>query len=67
MGLLTAAQTSYPSFGYMLLSPAEPATTLWELWDSDKQVRPCTPYTRRLTWLLKTRVVWLSSCGRARA
>lgn len=28
-------QTTYPSFGYQILNSNEPATTLWELWDSD--------------------------------
>jgi len=34
-----AAQTSYPSWGYMIhpTTAETPATTLWELWDSDKE------------------------------
>ena len=34
------AEDDYPSYGYMLRGGklgAEPATTLWELWDSDQQ------------------------------
>ena len=34
------AQDTYPSYGYMLKGGEggwEPATTLWELWDSDSQ------------------------------
>jgi len=27
-----ASQTTYPSWGYMITNPTEPATTLWELW-----------------------------------
>jgi alpha-L-rhamnosidase len=31
-------QTTYPSIGYEILDPkGEPATTLWELWNSDNQ------------------------------
>ena len=30
-----ALQTSYPSWGYMVNNKYEPATTVWELWDSD--------------------------------
>lgn len=30
-----ALQTSYPSWGYMVNSKYEPATTVWELWESD--------------------------------
>lgn len=30
-----ALQTSYPSWGYMVNSRYEPATTVWELWESD--------------------------------
>jgi hypothetical protein len=31
-------QTTYPSIGYEILDPrGEPATTLWELWDSDAE------------------------------
>jgi alpha-L-rhamnosidase len=30
-----ALQTTYPSWGYMINSPYEPATTVWELWESD--------------------------------
>ena len=29
-------QREYPSFGYMLTNPHEPATTVWELWNSDQ-------------------------------
>jgi hypothetical protein len=32
-----ASASSFPSFGYMLLSPLEPGTTMWELWDSDRK------------------------------
>ena len=28
-------QTTYPSFGYQIYNKYEPATTVWELWDSD--------------------------------
>ena len=30
-----ALQTSHPSWGYMMNSEFEPATTIWELWESD--------------------------------
>ena len=30
-----ALQTTYPSWGYMIHSKYEPATTVWELWESD--------------------------------
>lgn len=30
-----ALQTTYPSWGYMINSKYEPATTVWELWESD--------------------------------
>jgi alpha-L-rhamnosidase len=30
-----ALQTTYPSWGYMLHNKYEPATTVWELWNSD--------------------------------
>eukprot|EP00041_Stephanoeca_diplocostata_P021741 m.512916 g.512916 ORF g.512916 m.512916 type:complete len:1042 (+) comp21898_c0_seq1:116-3241(+) len=30
-------QQTYPSFGYEILNEVEPATTVWELWDSDKE------------------------------
>jgi alpha-L-rhamnosidase len=30
-----ALQTTYPSWGYMIRSEYEPATTVWELWNSD--------------------------------
>jgi len=29
-----AEQTTYPSWGYMIYNDIEPATTLWELWDT---------------------------------
>lgn len=29
-------QRDYPSFGYMLTNPHEPATTIWELWNGDQ-------------------------------
>jgi alpha-L-rhamnosidase len=29
-----AEQKDYPSYGYMLLNPYEPATSIWELWNS---------------------------------
>ena len=38
--LAMLAEDDYPSYGYMLRGGqlgAEPATTLWELWDSDQQ------------------------------
>jgi hypothetical protein len=35
--VLMAMQTSYPSYGYMITNKYEPATTLWELWNSDSQ------------------------------
>lgn len=28
-------QQTYPSYGYEILNPVEPATTIWELWNSD--------------------------------
>jgi len=30
-------QTTYPSFGFEILNPQEPATTIWELWDSPSE------------------------------
>lgn len=30
-------QREYPSFGFMLDNPYEPATTIWELWDAHEQ------------------------------
>eukprot|EP00040_Diaphanoeca_grandis_P031968 m.192534 g.192534 ORF g.192534 m.192534 type:complete len:1045 (-) comp32471_c0_seq1:82-3216(-) len=30
-------QTTYPSYGYEINNPVEPATTIWELWDSDAE------------------------------
>lgn len=35
VALALALQTSYPSWGYMLHNKYEPATTIWELWNSD--------------------------------
>eukprot|EP01105_Mastigella_eilhardi_P027283 TRINITY_DN833_c0_g1_i4.p2 TRINITY_DN833_c0_g1~~TRINITY_DN833_c0_g1_i4.p2 ORF type:complete len:441 (+),score=85.14 TRINITY_DN833_c0_g1_i4:1432-2754(+) len=35
--LAIATQTTYPSYGYMLGNPAEPATTMWELWDAPSE------------------------------
>merc|ERR1719265_926601 len=35
--VLMTQQTTYPSYGYMIHSKYEPATTLWELWNSDTQ------------------------------
>jgi alpha-L-rhamnosidase len=32
-----ALQTTYPSWGYMIHSQYEPATTVWELWNSDME------------------------------
>jgi alpha-L-rhamnosidase len=29
--------TTYPSYGYMITNKYEPATTMWELWNSDTQ------------------------------
>jgi hypothetical protein len=40
-------QTEYPSFGYQILQPYEPATTLWELWDSDEQYSSLHPMNSR--------------------
>ena len=37
VALAMLQQTSYPSIGYMLQNAYEPATTIWELWDSDKE------------------------------
>lgn len=39
VGIALNLQTTYPSFGYMIQGEgnAEPATTVWELWDSDKE------------------------------
>lgn len=34
LALSLLLQTDYPSFGYMFNNDLEPATTLWELWDS---------------------------------
>ena len=35
LALALMTQTSYPSFGYQILNKYEPATTVWELWQSD--------------------------------
>jgi alpha-L-rhamnosidase len=35
--VLMTQQTSYPSYGYMIHNKYEPATTLWELWNSPSQ------------------------------
>ena len=39
VALAMTTQTTYPSYGYMLQGKGnqEPATTIWELWDSDKE------------------------------
>jgi len=38
VALAIAAQTTYPSWGYMIQPKVEtPATTIWELWDSDNE------------------------------
>jgi hypothetical protein len=39
IGVLINLQTTYPSIGYMIEGEGnmEPATTVWELWDSDKE------------------------------
>jgi len=39
VALAIAAQTSYPSWGYMIhpTTTETPATTIWELWDSDNE------------------------------
>ena len=34
IGLMIAQQTDYPSWGYMISNQFEPATTVWELWNS---------------------------------
>jgi len=34
IALQLAENTDYPSWGYMIRNTIEPATTLWELWDS---------------------------------
>jgi hypothetical protein len=34
---LASSVIQYPSYGYEILSPVEPATTIWELWDSDAE------------------------------
>eukprot|EP00697_Spironema_sp_BW2_P007608 gnl/Spiro4/21933_TR10763_c0_g13_i1.p1 gnl/Spiro4/21933_TR10763_c0_g13~~gnl/Spiro4/21933_TR10763_c0_g13_i1.p1 ORF type:complete len:994 (-),score=297.87 gnl/Spiro4/21933_TR10763_c0_g13_i1:90-3035(-) len=33
-GVTILQDTTYPSFGFMATNPLEPATTVWELWDS---------------------------------
>jgi hypothetical protein len=35
--MMLATQTTYPSWGYMITNPTEPATTLWELWNAPSQ------------------------------
>lgn len=37
VGVMMLQQTEYPSFGFMLDNPYEPATTIWELWDAHHQ------------------------------
>lgn len=39
--------TEYPSFGYQIVNKYEPATTLWELWDSDTQYSSLHPMNSR--------------------
>ena len=34
VALRMLARTDYPSYGFMITHPDEPATTIWELWDS---------------------------------
>ena len=36
-------QKTYPSYGYEILNPVEPATSIWELWNSDSQGEPTPP------------------------
>lgn len=35
--VLMSGVTTYPSYGYMITNEYEPATTMWELWNSDTQ------------------------------
>eukprot|EP00164_Ancoracysta_twista_P006265 GFYU01008705.1.p1 GENE.GFYU01008705.1~~GFYU01008705.1.p1 ORF type:complete len:1064 (-),score=338.26 GFYU01008705.1:1031-4144(-) len=37
IALQIASQTTYPSWGFMMEHPDEPATTLWELWDGPSE------------------------------
>jgi len=37
LALQVAENTDYPSWGYMITNPVEPATTLWELWDTPEE------------------------------
>lgn len=37
VGVTMLQQLEYPSFGFMLDNPYEPATTIWELWDAHQQ------------------------------
>ena len=36
MAMALATSTSYPSYGYMVSNPHEPATSLWEKWEADQ-------------------------------
>jgi len=35
IGMMIAEQVTYPSWGYMITNRDEPATTVWELWNSN--------------------------------
>jgi len=37
IALQIAENVDYPSWGYMAVNPIEPATTLWELWDTPSE------------------------------
>jgi|AGTN01.1.fsa_nt_gi Alpha-L-rhamnosidase N-terminal domain./Bacterial alpha-L-rhamnosidase. len=54
MALRIAANTTYPSFGYML---GKGATTIWELWNGDSA--PPTMNSHNLVMLIGDFVVWL--------
>jgi hypothetical protein len=47
LALSLMTQTDYPSFGYQILNRYEPATTIWELWDSDTHVNLAHPMDSR--------------------
>ena len=38
LALRIAEQTDYPSYGYMIHNDNEPATTIWETWNCDKNL-----------------------------
>jgi alpha-L-rhamnosidase len=46
IALAMALVDTYPSYGYMVTNQYEPATTIWELWDSDREGPGMSPAAR---------------------